>query len=133
LTDVTPGSCVNIRATPQSALTGAAVTAQSVMISPTIDGQCPPPPGRYGTVTSVSANTIAVNSTDAGGHTMTTNVIVTSSTSYRKQAVTDDQAIEHGRCLGAQGTESGGVLQAMTISLEPCPPMGRHHHHHLHL
>lgn len=43
LTDVTPGSCVNVRATPQSAPTGAAVTAQSVTITPAIDGNCPPP------------------------------------------------------------------------------------------
>ena len=51
LTDVTPGSCVNVRATPQSAPPPAAITAQSVTITPAIDGKCPPPAGFYGTVT----------------------------------------------------------------------------------
>jgi hypothetical protein len=133
LTDVTPGSCINVRATPQSAPTGAAITAQSVTITPAIDGKCPPPAGFYGTVTSVSGNTIAVNSMGAGGQTTPTNVTVTNTTSYSKQAVSNDQAIEHGKCMGAHGTNSGGVLQATTVSLEPCPPMGRPHHHHLHL
>jgi hypothetical protein len=31
--------------------------------------------------------------------------------------------------MAAQGTNHGGVLQASTIDLEPCPPMGRAHHH----
>ncbi len=132
LTDVTPGSCVNVRATPQSAPTGAAITAQSVTITPAIDGKCPPPVGFYGTVASVSGNTIAVNGIGAGGQTTPTNVTVTDTTSYSKQTLTDAQAIVHGKCMGAQGTNSGGVLQATTISLEPCPPFGRPHHH-LHL
>ncbi len=129
LTDVTPGSCVNVRATPQSASTGAAVTAQAVTITGAIDGKCPPPAGFYGTVTSVAGNTIAVNSIGAGGQTIPTNVTVADTTSYSKQTVTSTQAIEHGRCMGAQGTESAGVLHAMTISLQACPPMGRPHHH----
>jgi hypothetical protein len=137
LTDVIPGSCVNVRATPQSAPTGAAITAQSVMITSATDGKCPPPAGFYGTVTSVSGNTIVVNGIGAGGSTTPTNVTVTDATSYSKQAVTNDQAIAHGRCMGAQGTNSDGVLQAMMISLQACPPMGRPHHHlhlpHLHL
>jgi hypothetical protein len=134
LTDVTPGSCVNVRATPQSAPpgTGGAITAQAVTITPATDGKCPPPAGFYGTVASVSGNTIAVNGLGAGGPTTPTNVTVTDSTSYIKQAVTNDQAIAHGRCMGAQGTNSDGVLQAMIISLQGCPPMG-HPHHHLHL
>ena len=134
LSDVTPGSCVNVRATPQSAPTGAggSVTAQSVTITPAVDGKCPPPAGFYGTVASVSGNTITISGTDAHGKSAPTNVTVTQSTSYGKQALTDDQAIAHGRCLGAQGTNGDGALQAMSISLETCPPMGRPHHHHLH-
>ncbi len=132
LTDVTPGSCVNVRATPQSAPTGAAITAQSVTITPAIDGKCPPPLGFYGTVASVSGNTIAVNNTDARGQNTPTNVIVTNTTTYSKQTPTTTQAIEHGKCMGAQGTNSGGVLQATTISLETCPRTGGPHHH-LHL
>jgi Domain of unknown function (DUF5666) len=132
VTDVTPGSCVNVRATPQSAPTGAAITAQSVTITPAIDGKCPPPAGFYGTVASVSGNTIVVNDIGAGGPIAPTNVTVTNSTTYNKQAPTNDQAIAHGRCMGAQGTNSGGVLRAMTITLQACPPMGRPHHH-LHL
>jgi hypothetical protein len=132
LSDVTPGSCVNVRATPQSA-PGAAITAQAVTITPAIDGKCPPPADFYTTVTSVSGNTIAVNGMGADGQTTSTNVTVADTTSYTKQAPTSTQAIEHGKCIGAQGTnDSSGVLQAATISLEACPPMG-HPHHHLHL
>ena len=133
LTDVTPGSCVNVRATPQSAATPAAITAQSVTVTPAVDGKCPPPEGFFGTVTSVSGNTIAVNSIGAGGQSTPTNVTVANTTSYSKQTVTDSQAIEHGRCMGAQGTQNAGVLEATTISLQACPPMGRPRHHHLHL
>jgi hypothetical protein len=132
LSDVTPGSCVNVRATPQSA-PGAGITAQAVTITSAIDGKCPPPAGFYGTVSSVSGNTIAVNGMGAGGQTTATNVTVANTTSYSKQAASSAQSIEHGKCMGAQGTnDSGGVLQATTISLQACPPMGRPHFH-LHL
>jgi hypothetical protein len=131
LTDVTPGSCINVRATPQSALPPAAITAQSVTITPATDGKCPPPPGFYGTVSSVSGNTIIVNGMGTAGPTPT-NVTVADSTTYNKQTATSSQAIEHARCMGAQGANSGGALQAMTIALQACPPMGRPHHH-LHL
>jgi hypothetical protein len=129
LTDVTPGSCVNVRATPQSGPTGAGITAQAVTVTPPVDGKCPPPAGFYGTVSSVSGNTIAVNG--IGARPTPTNVTVADTTSYRKQAPSSTQAITHGKCMGAQGTQDAGVLHAMTISLEACPPMG--HHHHLHL
>ncbi len=105
-----------MRATPQSAPAGGAITAQAVTITPAIDGKCPPPTGFYGTVTSVSGNTIAVNSIGAGGQTTPTNVTVASTTTYRKQAPSSTQAIEHGKCMGAQGTENAGVLQATMIA-----------------
>jgi Domain of unknown function (DUF5666) len=125
LTDVTPGSCINVRATPQSAPPPAAITAQSVTITPAVDGNCPPPAGFYGTVTSVSGNTIAVN----GLGPTPTNVTVADSTTYNKQTPSSSAAIANGKCMGAQGTNSGGALQAMTIALQACPPMGRPHHH----
>jgi Domain of unknown function (DUF5666) len=130
LSDVTPGSCVNVRATPQSASSGGTITAQAVTVTGAIDGKCPPPAGFYGTVTSVSGNTIAVSG--IGAHATPTNVTVADTTSYQKQTATNAQAIAHGRCLGAQGTQEAGALQAMAISLQACPPMGRPHHH-LHL
>lgn len=130
LTDVTPGSCVNVRAAPQSPPAGGAVTAQAVTITPAVDGKCPPPAGFYGTVSSVSGNTISVNG--LGPQPTPTNVTVANTTSYKKQTASDAQAITNGRCMGAQGTQDGGVLHAMTISLEACPPMG-HPHHHLHI
>ncbi|MGZ6780077.1 MAG: DUF5666 domain-containing protein [Mycobacterium sp.] len=133
LNDVTPGSCVNVRATQQSAPTGTAITAESVTVTPAIDGQCPPPAGFYGTVASVSGNTISVNGIGAGGQTTPTTVTVANTTSSKKQTVTNTQAIAHGRCMGAQGTDSEGVLQATMISLQACPPMGGGHHPHLHL
>jgi hypothetical protein len=127
LSDVTPGSCVNVRATPQSAPGGGAITAQAVTVTAAIDGKCPPPAGFYGMVTSVSGNTIAVNG--IGAQPTPTNVTVADTTTYQKQTPTNTQAIAHGRCLGAQGTQDAGVLHAMAISLEACPPMGRPHHH----
>jgi hypothetical protein len=133
LTDVTPGSCINVRATPQSAPAGGAgITAQAVTITGAIDGKCPPPAGFFGTVTSVSGNTIAVNGMGPGGPTTPTNVTVANTTSYSKQTPSSTQAIVHGKCMGAQGTQDAGVLHATTISLEGCPPMGRPHPH-LHL
>ncbi|MGD1253720.1 DUF5666 domain-containing protein [Mycobacterium seoulense] len=128
LPDVTPGSCVNVRATPQSS-PAAGVTAQTVVITTAVDGKCPPPAGFYGTVASVSGNTIAVNGIGPGGPT---TVTVTDATSYKKQTISNTQAITNGTCMGAQGTNDGGALQATTISLQACPPMG-HPHHHLHL
>ncbi len=132
LADVTPGSCVNVRAAPQSASTGAPITAQAVTITSAIGGKCPPPAGFYGTVSSVSGNTISVKGVGPGGQTTPTTVTVTDTTSYKKQTASSTQAITNGTCMGAQGTNDGGALQAMTISLEQCPPMG-HPHHHLHL
>lgn len=132
LTDVTPGSCVNVRATPQSAPPPGAITAQAVTVTQSTDGKCPPPAGFYGTVASVSGNTIAVNGLGPGGPGASTNVTVADSTSYQRQTPSDTQAITNGKCIGAQGTQDGGVLHATMISVETCPPMG-HPHHHLHL
>ena len=132
LTDVTPGSCINVRATAQSAPPPAAITAQSVTITPAIDGKCPPPAGFYGTVTSVSGNTIAVNGLGPGSQTTptnVTNVTVADSTTYNRQTPSNSEAIKNGRCMGAQGMNRNGALQSMTIALQACPPMGRPHHH----
>lgn len=132
LADVTPGSCVNVRATPQSGPPPGAITAQAVTLTASADGKCPPPAGFYGTVASVSGNTIAVTGLGPGGPGAPTTVTVTDSTSYQRQTPSDAQAITNGKCLGANGTQDGGVLHAAMISLETCPPMG-HPHHHLHL
>ncbi len=132
LTDVTPGSCVNVRATPQSAPTPGAITAQSVTVTASADGRCPPPAGFYGTVASVSGNTIAITGLGPGGPGAPTTVTVADSTSYLRQTPSDAHAITNGKCLGANGTQDGGTLHATMISLETCPPMG-HPHHHLHL
>lgn len=132
LTDVTPGSCVNIKATPQSAPPPGAITAQAVTVTQSVDGKCPPPAGFYGTVASVSGNTIAVNGLGPGGPGASTSVTVAGSTSYQRQTPSDAQAITNGKCIGAQGNQDGGVLHATMISVQTCPPMG-HPHHHLHL
>ncbi|MEB3983869.1 DUF5666 domain-containing protein [Mycobacterium sp. 663a-19] len=132
LSDVTPGSCINVRGTPQSAPTGGGIIAQAVTITGAVDGKCPPPAGFFGTVASVSGNTIAVTGIGPGGPAAPTDVTVANTTSYNRQTTSSAQAIVHGKCMGAQGTQDGGVLHATTISLEGCPPMG-HPHHHLHL
>jgi hypothetical protein len=135
LTDVKPGSCVDVKAASQGASPGGAITAESVEISPSEGGKCPPPvgpagsPSVYGIVGSVTGNTIAVNSIDPTGKTTHTTVTVINTTTYTKHAVTTAQSIQNGKCLAAQGTKDGGVLHAATIDLEPCPPMGRPHHH----
>jgi hypothetical protein len=136
LSDVTPGSCVDVKAVPGSAPPGGAITAESIEISPALGGRCPPPAGQpsgppaaFGTVASVTGNAITVTGTDPTGKATHTNVTVSSTTTYTKHAPTNAQAIQNGKCMAAQGTISGGVLQAATIDLEPCPPMGRPHHH----
>lgn len=130
LADVTPGSCVNVRATPQSAPAPGAITAQSVTLTASADGKCPPPAGFYGTVATVSGNTIAVTGLGPGGPGAPTTVTVADTTSYQRQTPSDAQAIANGRCLGANGTQDSDALHATMISLETCPPMG--HPHHLH-
>lgn len=137
LADVTPGSCVNVKATPQSAPAPGApapgpITAQAVLVTQSTDGKCPPPAGFYGTVSSVSGNTIAVSGLGPGGPGASTDVTVADSTSYKRQTPSNTQAITNGKCIGAQGTQEGGVLHATMISVEACPPMG-HPHPHLHL
>ena len=137
LTDVTKGSCVGVEPAAQSGPPGGPVTAQSMTISPSMGGKCPPPtpggppgsPGVNGIVDSVTGNAIAVNGLDPTGKPTRTTVNVVDTTTYEKHAVTNAQAIQNGKCLVAQGTKDGGVLHAATIDLEPCPPMGRPHHH----
>jgi hypothetical protein len=153
LTDVTVGNCISVRQTPESAPAGGAVTAQSVRVSPPVDGKCPqpkqqagpadtPPPsaapaknrGINGTVTSVAGNTINVTKTDATAASSQTAITVTDKTKYTKQTTTDGQAIAQGKCITARGTkDGGGTLQATTITLQPanngkCPQPGGNHH-----
>jgi hypothetical protein len=160
LTDVSDGSCVKVRPTGDSApATSGAVTAESVRVSPAVDGQCPKPkpaapggstttappasPGApaphhsvRGSVASVSGNTITVNATDANGGTSQVTVTVTDTTKYTKKAPADAQAITQGKCIGARGTKDGnGTLQATSITVNPadngtCPqPADKHHAH----
>ena len=135
LIDVKPGSCVDVRSAP-NASPDAAITAQSVEISPAVANRCPPRPGPGaavdGLVDSVDGDAIKVNSIDADGRTSHRTVSVVDTTTYTKHSVTDAQAIQNGKCMAAQGIKDGNVLQAVSIDLEPCPPMGRPHHH-LHL
>ena len=139
LPDVKPGSCVDVKPAAQSAPPGGATTAESVEIGPSEGGKCPPPlrpaesPSVSGIVDSVTGNNIAVSSIDPTGKATHTTVTVSNTTTYTKHAVTNAQAIQNGKCLAAQGTKAGGVLQAVTIDLEPCPPMGGRHHHHFHI
>ena len=151
LTDVTAGSCVAVHPTRDSADTGGAITAQSVRISPAVNGQCaepkhpagaPPSGGAAkhrmvtGTVASVAGNTITVNGTDANGGSSPSSVTVTDTTKYTKSAATDAQALTQGKCVSARGTKDGsGTLQATTISVQQadngsCPQVAGKHHQH---
>ncbi len=147
LSDVTPASCIAVLPAPGS--TPAQVIAQTVIVSSAVEGKCLPPvipsgaappaapsgppaanSGVQGKVDTVSGNTITI-APEANGNTRT-NVGVTDSTGYTKQADTDTEALTNGRCLSADGAKNdGGVIQAATIDLQPCPPMGGRPHHHL--
>jgi hypothetical protein len=123
LTDVTPGSCVTVRPTPDSAPpTSGTVTAQAVLIAPANNGQCSQPQGGQGrgvrgTMASVNGNTITLNT---GGNPAQINVSVTNTTTYIKRAASNAQAITQGKCISARGTkDSSGALQATAISLQP--------------
>ncbi|MBV8927780.1 MAG: hypothetical protein JO152_01475 [Mycobacteriaceae bacterium] len=113
LTDVTTGSCVNIRPTRDNP-----GTARSVLVSPADNGNCPQPQngrGVLGTVASVNGNTIVV--TTAGNPT---NVTVTPTTTYAKRTDSTTQAIAQGKCIAARGTnDNSGALQATAITLRP--------------
>jgi Domain of unknown function (DUF5666) len=137
LTDVTAGSCVAVHPTGDSAGASGTITAQSVRVSPAVDGKCPQPKhhaGVSGTVASVAGNSIIVNGTDANSSPST--VTVTDTTKYTKQAATDAQALAQGKCIAARGTkEDSGTLQATAISVQQadngsCPQVGARHHHH---
>jgi hypothetical protein len=156
LTDVTAGSCVIVRPDRESASNNG-ITARAVRVSPAVDGTCSQPkqpagasttapapqpgaPTPYrqlrGQVASVAGNTITVNSTDPSGNSSQTNVTVTDTTKYTKQATTDAQALAQGKCIAARGTkDNGGTLQATSITVQQadngnCPqPGGRRHHH----
>ncbi len=119
LADAKPGDCVDVK--PVAPNAGGAVTAQSVEISPAIAHVCPPPPNAaeavFGLVDSVADNAIKVNSVDPAGHTTHTTVTVTNTTTYTKHGLVDAHAVQNGKCMAAQGSEEGGVLQAATIDL----------------
>lgn len=139
LTDVTAGSCIAVHPTRESADAGGTITAQSVRVSPAVDGKCPAPKhhaGISGTVASVVGHTITVTAANATGDTTQTDVTVTDTTTYTKQAATDAQALAQGKCLAAHGTkDDSGTLQATAISVQPtdngtCPqPGGKRHQH----
>ena len=139
LTDVTRAVASMSRPRHKTVLLVDRSPRRIVTISPSEGGKCPPPapspggpaesPGVTGIVDSVTGNTIAVNSIDPTGKTTHTTVNVADTTTYNKHAVTNAQAIQNGKCMAAQGIKDGGVLHAQTIDLEPCPPMGRPHHH----
>ncbi len=124
LTDIAAGNCVNVDSTAASA--GGAVTANSVtLVAPGGDGKCWQPknaqPSKViGTVASVAGNTIHVTVTDANGNPSETDVTVTDTTPYTKQASVTSQAIAQGKCISALGTkDGGGTLQATVVTLAP--------------
>ena len=140
LSDVTSGSCITVRPTKE-AQGSQPVTAESVRVSPSVNGTCPPakpsgqgstttaPPGSEtpapakpkpvrGSVASVTGTTITVAGTDASGNTTQTPVTVDDKTKYSKLTTATPDAIAQGKCVNARGTlDNGGTLQATTIKL----------------
>lgn len=130
LTDVTAGSCVAVHPAREKAGSSGAITAQSVRVSPAVDGKCPEPKhGVAGTVASVAGNTITLS-----GNGSSSAITVTDTTKYTKQTATDAQALAQGKCIAARGSkDNSGTLQATTISVQQpdnggCPqPGGKKH------
>jgi hypothetical protein len=145
LTDVTAGSCVMVRpARDSDSAPGTPITAASVLISASKDGQCfaggqqagsptATPPGGpaghrglRGTVTSAGGTTLVL--TTAGANSPTT-VDLSGNTTYAKRAPASDQSIAQGKCVTARGSmDASGTLQADMIALRPavngsCPSM----------
>jgi Domain of unknown function (DUF5666) len=143
LSDVTSGSCISVRPT-QEIQGGQPATAASVLVSPSVNGTCPPakqsgqgpttstpPPGSptpapakpkplRGSVASVTGNTITVAGADTSGNTTQTAVTVDDQTKYSKLTTATPDAIAQGKCVNARGTlDNGGTLQATTIKLQP--------------
>ncbi len=120
LSDVTAGSCVAIRPTRDSNASSGSVTAASVQIVPSANGQCPQPRGGrevVGAVGSVSGNTLTLTT---GGTAAQTSVYVTNNTRYARRIPANAQAISQGECLSADGTKDNGqALQAASITLRP--------------
>jgi hypothetical protein len=124
LSDITPGACVNVTATPAPA-PGGAVTATNVQWGPPgADSECADtknsqPPNVIGTVASVAGNTINVTGTDGLGNPSETHVTVADTTQYVKRAPVTSQAIAPGKCISATGTKDGGTVQANVVALGP--------------
>ena len=119
--DVTVGSCVQIRPARNSASGSQSVTAQTVVIGTPSSGQCANPtqssanrPGRggvRGTVTAVNAGSVSIADT---------TVTLTPNTTYEKRTPATVQAVSNGQCLSAQGTnDAAGTLQATTATVRP--------------
>lgn len=137
LSDVTTGSCVNVRPDQGTPTSGGMVVAGWVRISPAVDGKCPQTERANGSVTgtvaSVSGNGITINGASR------TTVMVGENTRFSKEAATTSRAIATGKCMSAEGRQAdGGALQATRISLRPAtdgkcpggPGEGGPHHPH---
>lgn len=143
LSDVTSGSCIIVRPTKEIQGNQPA-SAESVRVSPSVNGTCPPakgsgqgsttstpPPGSptpapakpkplRGSVASVTGSTITVAGTDTSGNTTQTAVTVDDKTKYSKLTTATPDAIAQGKCVNARGAlDNGGTLQATTIKLRP--------------
>lgn len=132
--EVTVGSCVKAGPTPESTpVESGAITAKWVLISPAVDGKCPPrpastptpPPGApashrgvRGVVNSVTGDTISVTRIDADGHPIPVTVNVNDATHYRKRVPANAQAITAGKCAAVRGDDdANGVLQASRVTV----------------
>ncbi|MFZ1164362.1 hypothetical protein [Mycobacterium sp.] len=121
LSDIAPGSCVNVTATP-APNPGGAVTATNVQWGPPgPDSECADtknaqPPNVLGTLASVAGNTINVNVTDGLGNPSESHVTVADTTQYVKRAPVTSQAIQPGKCLTTVAIKDG---EATVIGLGP--------------
>lgn len=118
LSDVAPGSCVNVR---KAAAPAAGAT--SVTVSPSANGKCPEAneeKALRGAVAGVNGQTLSVT---VSGSPVT--IDVDPKTQFSKQAPASALAITPGTCLLATGSpDPQGVLQASSATVSPPPPNG---------
>lgn len=146
-TDITVGSCIKAGDPGEPVSPDAtAVTAEWVMISTPVDGQCPQwrgqpaadgadgHPGHRGArgiVDSVSGDTVNITRTAADGTRSQVAVTLTDTTTFRKRVPADASAIAVGKCTASRGTlAADGVLNADRVSVwdskdGTCPRPGR--------
>ncbi|AQT81688.1 hypothetical protein B1R94_24195 [Mycolicibacterium litorale] len=116
LTDVTAGSCADIRLAAAAA-GGAAQPAKQITVSAATNGKCPESSSERvlrGTIAAVTGQSVSLVNSSAGATAVDQN------TKYFKQVATTALAITPGACLSSVGPVGpNGVQQATKATVGP--------------